>query len=146
MHGVVGRKSEDAGQTRRREPDDHEGVSPGGRVSARGPGSRIRDGAHREGRDPHHTDVCIAALGTDCVQGYKDENFFGNWNKKVITVVIQAFVPKNPAITSVSHNGVTMDADTCKNAGDCVLSITYDNQGKFYTIVLTSGTNGFYDF
>ena len=96
--------------------------------------------------DAHHTDVCIAALGTDCVQGYKDENFFGNWNKKVITVVIQAFVPKNPAITSVSHNGVTMDADTCKNAGDCVLSITYDNQGKFYTIVLTSGTNGFYDF
>jgi hypothetical protein len=94
----------------------------------------------------HHTEVCIAALGTDCVPGYEDEDFFGNWNKKVITVVIQAFIPKKPEVTTVSHNGVPMTADTCTNAGDCVVSITYDNPGKFYTIVVTSGSNGYYDF
>ena len=96
--------------------------------------------------NPRHTDVCVAALGTDCGPGYVDENFFATFNKKVITVVILAFVPKKPEVTTVSHNGVPMDADTCKNAGDCVVSIDYDNPGKFYTIVVTSGTNGFYDW
>lgn len=97
--------------------------------------------------DAHHTEVCIAALGTDCVPGYDDEDFFGNWNKKVITVVIQVFLPKKPDITSVSHNGVPMTAQTCADAGDCIVgSPTYDNQDKFWTIIVTSGTNGVYDY
>ena len=94
--------------------------------------------------NPRHTEVCVAALGTDCGPEYVDENFFGNFDKKVITVVILSFVPKKPEVTTVLHNGVPMDADTCKNAGDCVLDITYDNPGKFYTLLLTSGSNGNY--
>lgn len=96
--------------------------------------------------NPRHTDVCIAKLGTDCAPGYEDENFFVNWGGKKITVVILAFVPKKPEITTVKHNDVPMTAQTCQATGDCVVSITYNNPGKFYRIEVTSGSNGFYDF
>jgi hypothetical protein len=93
-----------------------------------------------------HTEVCIAKLGTDCGTNL-DQNFFPG---AVVTVVIQVadgFLDKGYQITTVSHNGVEMTAATCAATGDCVLDIDLSN-GKFkvWTILLTSGSNGFYDF
>ena len=98
-----------------------------------------------------HTDVCIAALGTNCGPGSIDQNFF--LTGSVVTVVIkvadaaiQTPAPGRETIDSVSHNGVLMTAATCAAAGDCVVSINLDNKTKIWTIVVTSGTNGYYDF
>lgn len=98
-----------------------------------------------------HTEVCIAALGTNCGAGYVDQNFFVIGS--VVTVVIQVAdaaiqtpAPGRETITSVSHNDVPMTAATCASAGDCVVSINLDNKTKIWTLVLTSGTNGLYDF
>jgi hypothetical protein len=98
-----------------------------------------------------HTEVCIAALGTNCGPGYVDQNFFVIGS--VVTVVIQVAdaaiqtpAPGRETITSVSHNGVPMTAATCAATGDCIVSINLNNQTKIWTIVVTSGTNGSYDF
>jgi hypothetical protein len=39
-----------------------------------------------------------------------------------------------------------MTATTCATAGDCVVSIGLDKKTKIWTIVVTSGSNGYYDF
>lgn len=104
--------------------------------------------------NPRQTEICIAQLGTDCVPGYADQGFFTPAEPDdVVTVVIQVSdaAIQTPAkgretIESVSHNGVPMTAATCSTAGDCIVSITLDNQTKIWTIVVTSGTNGLYDF
>jgi hypothetical protein len=106
--------------------------------------------------NPRHTEVCIAKLGTDCIPGYQDQNFFTSDvldDDDKVTVVIQVSdaaiqtpAPGRETITSVSHNGDPMTAATCAAAGDCIISITLNNQTKIWTIVVTSGTNGSYDF
>ena len=96
------------------------------------------------------TEVCIAALGTNCGPGYVDQNFFVIG--AVVTVVIQVADaaiqtpdPGRETIESVSHNGVPMTAATCATAGDCIVSITLDSKTKTWTLVLTAGSNGFFD-
>jgi hypothetical protein len=39
-----------------------------------------------------------------------------------------------------------MTAATCAAAGDCVVSINLDNKTKIWTIVVTAGTNGYFDW
>ena len=93
-----------------------------------------------------HTEVCIAALGTNCGPGAVDANFFPGG---VVTVVIRALLPKAIDVTKVFHNGVEMTPATCAATGDCVVSINsakFNSSTKLWTIVVTSGKNGFYDF
>lgn len=92
-----------------------------------------------------HSEICIAALGTNCGSSYVDANFFPN----VVTVVFQvadAALPKGYKITQVFHNGALLNAATCAAVGDCLLSINLDNKTKIWTIVATSGTNGQWDW
>ena len=104
--------------------------------------------------NPRQTEICIAQLGTDCVAGYDDQSFFTPAEPDdVVTVVIQVSdaAIQTPAkgretIESVSHNGIPMTAATCATAGDCLISINLDSKTKIWTLVLTSGTNGLYDF
>ena len=90
-------------------------------------------------------EVCIAALGTNCGAGYVDATFAAPYVTLVFRVAAGA-LPKNYTITQVSHNGVVMTAATCAASGDCVLSIDLDKKKKIWTIVVTSGTNGLYDW
>ena len=104
--------------------------------------------------NPRTTEICIAQLGTECIPGYDDQNFFSTG--LVVTVAIrvadaaiQTPDPGRETIESVSHNGDTLDGPggaTCVTSGDCLLSIDLDNRTKVWTILLTSGSNGFYDW
>ena len=62
--------------------------------------------------------------------------------------MLQGALPKNYTITQVSHNGTTMDATTCSTKGDCVVSIDLVNvKGtKIWVIVVTTGSNGYFDW
>jgi hypothetical protein len=105
--------------------------------------------------NPRHTEVCIAKLGTDCVPGYQDQNFFtpdvlDDDDKVTVVIEVSDAALQTPAkgretVESVSHNGVPMTAATCATAGDCIVSIILDNKTKVWTIIVTAGSNGFFD-
>ena len=68
---------------------------------------------------------------------------------RVADAAIQTPDPGRETIDSVSHNDKPMDGPggtMCVTSGDCLLSIDLDNRTKIWTILLTSGSNGFYDW
>ena len=95
-----------------------------------------------------HSEVCVAVLGTNCGNGYVDASFA----PQVITHVFHvadAALPKNYSITTVSHNGGPPTVEgACDPSGMCVVSIDLVNvKGtKIWTIVVTSPTNGSWDW
>jgi hypothetical protein len=93
-----------------------------------------------------HSEVCVAELGTNCEPGYDDADF----SPEVVTHVFRVAngaLPKGYKITTVSHNGGDPVAEgDCDDAGFCVVSIDLVNKTKIWTIVVTSPTNGFYDW
>jgi uncharacterized repeat protein (TIGR01451 family) len=104
--------------------------------------------------NPRHSEVCVAKLGATCPDSNDpsaDAIFFTLANPLKITHVfrvLQGALPKNYTITQVSHNGTTMDATTCSTKGDCVVSIDLVNvKGtKIWVIVVTTGSNGYFDW
>jgi hypothetical protein len=105
--------------------------------------------------DPRTTEICIAELGTECIPDeYEDQNFFSTGLVVTVAIRVADAAIQTPAkgretIDSVSHNGDPMDGPggaTCVASGDCLLSINLDNKTKVWTILLTSGSNGFYDW
>lgn len=99
-----------------------------------------------------HAEVCVAQLGTDCATGYVDADFSLLDPPGVITHVFHvadAALPNGYKITAVSHNGGPATAQgACDTNGFCVLTIRLDNvKGtKIWTIVVTSPTNGYFDW
>ena len=95
-----------------------------------------------------HSEVCVAALGTNCVNGYVDANFA----PQVITHVFHvadAALPNGYKITWVSHNGGPQVAEGACDANNfCVSSIDLVNvKGtKIWVIVVTTPTNGYFDW
>ena len=103
--------------------------------------------------NPRHSEVCVAALGSNCDPGYVDADFGLLDPPQVITHVFHvadaALLPKGSKITAVSHNGGPATAQgACDSNGFCVLTIRLDNlKGtKIWTIVVTSRTNGYFDW
>ncbi|HEX6724412.1 MAG TPA: hypothetical protein VF073_04140 [Gaiella sp.] len=106
--------------------------------------------------DARHSQVCVAKLGTTCpdVDDPNGDADFGLLNPpQVITHVFHvadaALLPKGYKITAVSHNGGTPTAQgACDSNGFCVVTIRLDNfKGtKIWTIVVTSRTNGYFDW
>lgn len=88
-----------------------------------------------------HSEVCIADLGTNCVAGYVDENFFPASVTHVFRVS-DAALGKGERITQVSHNGFTLSSCPNTDPNGCVVSITLDNRTKIWTIVARSPSNG----
>lgn len=104
--------------------------------------------------DPRHSEVCIAKLGTTCPdtndpsadQPFFDPNAANPLKITHVFRVLDAALPKGYRITQVTHNGTTMTATTCTTTGDCVVSITLDPKTKIWTIIVTTGTNGYFDW
>jgi hypothetical protein len=102
--------------------------------------------------NPRHSEVCVAQLGTNCGPGYVDANFGLLDPPQVITHVFHVAdgaLPKGYKITWVSHNGGDQVAEGACDANNfCVVSIDLDNVGKtkVWTIVVTTPTNGFFDW
>ena len=104
--------------------------------------------------NPRTTEICIAELGAECIPGYDDENFFSEGLVVTVSIQVADAAIQTPdkgreTIETVSHNDVPMDGPggaTCVTSGDCLLSIDLDNRTKVWTILLTSGSNGFYDW
>lgn len=93
-----------------------------------------------------HADVCIAKLGTNCEPGYVDAEFAAPYVTHVFQVADGA-LPRRYSITEVSHNGNPPLAEgECSAPGECVVSIDLDNRTKIWTIVVTSPTNGYWDW
>ena len=96
-----------------------------------------------------HSEVCIADLGTNCGPTYIDANFAPQAVTHVFHVADAALLPKNYTITTVSHNGGPPTVQgACDVNGFCVVTIRLDNiKGtKIWTIVVTSPTNGYFDW
>jgi hypothetical protein len=95
----------------------------------------------------HESDVCIAAPGEDCGDpSYLPQNFAPATVTLTFTVASDA-LPKNYKITGVSHNGGDpVGEGACDADGFCVLSIDLNHRTKIWTIVVTSETNGFYNW
>jgi hypothetical protein len=89
----------------------------------------------------HGTEVCIAALGTNCGESYVDATFGSPYVTHIFQVAAAA-LPKNYKITTVSHNGDELTDETCAATGDCVIDIDLDRKTKIWTIEVTSSTNG----
>lgn len=103
------------------------------------PGSTSADYAHR-------SDVCVAQPGTTCAQNLP-QNFAPNSLTLTFRVAADA-LPKNYDIGAVSHNGGDPVAEgECDADNFCVVSIDLSNgKTKIWTIVVTSETNGFYNW
>ena len=97
-----------------------------------------------------HSEVCVATLGTNCGPGYVDANFGLLDPPQVITHVFHVAdgaLPKGYKITWVSHNGGAQVVEGACDANNfCVLSIHLDNKTKIWTIVVTTPTNGYFDW
>jgi hypothetical protein len=106
--------------------------------------------------DARHSQVCVAKLGTTCpdVDDPGADADFGLLDPpQVITHVFRvadaALLPKGYKITAVSHNGgPATTKGSCDSNGFCVIDIRLDNfKGtKIWTIVVTSRTNGYFDW
>ncbi len=93
-----------------------------------------------------HSEVCIVDLGTNCGPSYVDANFAPLAVTHVFHVADGA-LPKGYKITTVSHNGGPATVQgACDPSGFCVVSITLENKTKIWTIVVTSPTNGYFDW
>jgi len=100
-----------------------------------------------------HSEVCVASLGSTCDPGYVDADFGLLDPPQVITHVFHvadaALLPKGYKITTVSHNGGPAVAQgACDSNNFCVVSIRQVNvKGtKIWTIVVTTPTNGYFDW
>jgi hypothetical protein len=102
--------------------------------------------------NPRHSEVCVAQLGTNCGPGYLDANFGLLDPPQVITHVFHVAdgaLPKGYKITWVSHNGGDQVVEGACDANNfCVVSIDLGNVGKtkVWTIVVTTPTNGYFDW
>ena len=87
------------------------------------------------------SEVCIAQLGDDCGPGTTPADF----GPAVVTFEFRVFNPalRGP-ITEVFHNGEQLTLTTCTRAvnPECLVSLTYDQNTKIWTIIATSETNG----
>lgn len=93
-----------------------------------------------------HTEVCIAALGTNCGATYLDATFGAPYVTHIIHVADGA-LPKGYRITGLSHNGnPPLEEGECSGPGECVLLIDLDPQTKIWTLIATSDTNGLWDW
>lgn len=91
--------------------------------------------------------VCIAEPGEDCGDlDYVPQDF----SPETVTLtfkVADGALPKGYKIIAVSHNGGTpVEEGACDGSGFCVLSIDRNNRTKIWTLVVTSTTNGFYNW
>lgn len=91
------------------------------------------------------SEVCIAALGETCGASYQAADF----GPAVVRYRFDVFNPalKGP-ITEVRHNGELLTPATCQRTEnpECLVSLTYDQSTRTWTIVATSETNGPYSW
>jgi hypothetical protein len=104
----------------------------------------------------HPVEVCFAALGQECVEGYTPHDFTPAFATGVFRVRGETVGPEG--ITQVTHNGEVLPPCTSGEPpppNGCVVSITpppgwpeppLDPADNFWTIVVISSTNGPYDW
>ena len=95
--------------------------------------------------NPRRSEVCVAALGTNCGDGYVDASFAPAYVTHVFRVA-DAALAKNEKITQVSHNGFPLAACPNTDPNGCVVSIVLDRKTKIWTIVAKSFSNGFWSW
>lgn len=92
--------------------------------------------------DVHSSNVCVAALGTNCPTTVAlAANFAPDFATHIFRIA-DAALEKGDKIEQVFHNGVLLSACPDTNVNGCVVSITLDNKTKVWTIVALSPTNG----
>jgi hypothetical protein len=96
--------------------------------------------------NPRHSDVCVAALDTDCGPTYIDATFGAPYVTHIFHVA-DAALPKNYKIRAISHNGnPALEEGECSSPSECVLLIHLDHQTGIWTLIATSDSNGYFDW
>lgn len=94
--------------------------------------------------DARSSAVCVAASGQSCAPGYVPANFAPSVTTIVFRVAAAAL--GHHGITQVRHNGIVLTPATCAASQECLLSITLDHTAGVWMIVVSSPTNGLYDW
>ena len=97
--------------------------------------------------NPHVTEICIAALGTNCGASHVDATFGAPYVTHIIRVADAAL--GNDRITEVSHNGEVLPLceDEPDNANGCLVEKPKpQGNPKIWVIVAKSPTNGPWDW
>ena len=91
------------------------------------------------------SEVCIAALGTNCGGTIVAQDF----SPALVTFVFRIHdgaLPKGEKITQVFHNGFPLAPCPSSDPNGCVDSITLDKKTKIWTVVAKAPTNGYFDW
>lgn len=114
--------------------------------AADGLASTITEPASTSSDYAHRSDVCVAQPGTTCA-----ENLPQDFSPDSLTLTFRVAadaLDKNYSIEAVSHNGgAPVPEGECDADNFCVVSIDLSHgKDKVWTIVVTSESNGFYNW